>query len=913
MSNAVRVKLLRGLGIATVVALAAMPMTEAAAQAAESGPDPTQAASSPSTSPAPGALGAPNTTAIPASPTPASSTPSATPGATPATPTAPPTPSAAPADEFVRSTGRAPSLTVSRGSGYGGYDVVDPVGGWGIITGTVSGPGGAALTAGTSGTISIYGPNGSYRYGTFGSDGSFGVTNLDTGDYQLRFYADTGNYEPGWWLNSSANANTQATAAVIHVVRGSTTTNINPRLVVGGAITGTVRGPGGADLLPDTYGYVEAYDDAGHYAAEAEFDATGVYWLNGLDTGNYKLNFTASVSGGGSYSGTWWNNATTQAAATAVHVVHGSAATIINPQLAMAGSITGTVTGPGASPLPTGASVTVAAYNAAGNVVASNSLYGQGAYTLGGLPSGDYKIRFEGNYYDPAAGEQAYSPIWWNGASSRATATIVHVTAGATTPDISPSLPAYTAGTGSITGTVAGPDGGTLLPGTNGSVTVYSESGAQSSYAWFGQAGTYTISNLPTGDYRLSFNTWSGGYLGSWWQNAADQASATWVHVTNGATTADISPRLALGGTITGTVTMPDGSTVPMDTNVYVEAYNSDGSFTSSFPSWSGSSYTLQGLRAGSYRLHFTARESFGPTPVATSWWRDAQTLDTATPVTVTAGGTVANISPHLMAYGSISGTVRGPGDTKLATGTTGHVYAYVNGDDWWDISASFGDDGVYSLPGLSAGSYQLKFVTDSGPYSATWWQHSAEQMSATAIGVTLGAATQNINPQLLAAGAITGTISEGGGPLQPSTDGTVTAYNSAGDEVGSANFSDDGTYWITGLDTGDYTLQFSASAPYAPSWWSNSATKQGATTVSVVSGNTSTADQQLTIGGTITGTVAGPLPAGSHGTVSVYDGSGAKVSNASFPDSGSYSIASLATGDYTLKFVVWSAADEQY
>ncbi len=82
--------------------------------------------------------------------------------------------------------------------------------------------------------------------------------------------------------------------------------------------------------------------------------------------------------------------------------------------------------------------------------------------------------------------------------------------------------------------------------------------------------GTYTISGLAAGDYRVQFSAPMGSDLiTEYYSDTTNYSAATPVTVTAGNTTSDIDAQLATGGKITGRVTDRNGNPVP---NVSVSA-----------------------------------------------------------------------------------------------------------------------------------------------------------------------------------------------------------------------------------------------------------------------------------------------------------------------------------------------------
>ena len=129
------------------------------------------------------------------------------------------------------------------------------------------------------------------------------------------------------------------------------------------------------------------------------------------------------------------------------------------------------------------------------------------------------------------------------------------------------------------------------------------------------------------------------------------------------------APAAALpNASIAGTVTGPGGPVAGVLVNAMVPGQPGGGGAETG----PGGTYQIVGLAAGSYVVEFQG----GSLGLATQYYDGAASWDDATPVPVTAGADRPNIDAALVAGGSISGTVTGPGGPVEGV----WVYAIVPG-----------------------------------------------------------------------------------------------------------------------------------------------------------------------------------------------------------------------------------------
>ena len=174
--------------------------------------------------------------------------------------------------------------------------------------------------------------------------------------------------------------------------------------------------------------------------------------------------------------------------------------------------------------------------------------------------------------------------------------------------------------------------------------------------------GTYSISGLPTGNFRVRFSDCfspDSPLAFEYYDNKSSLAAANQVAVIAGSDTSGIDAELSPGGSISGTVT--DSSNTPLQL-ICVMAYDSSGAQVypendSVAVTDSSGNYRTTGLPAGSYRLQF--RNCLGGSNnVSSEFYSDKASLAAADQVAVTEGSETTGIDVELGRGGSISGTI---------------------------------------------------------------------------------------------------------------------------------------------------------------------------------------------------------------------------------------------------------------
>ncbi|MGP0052328.1 MAG: carboxypeptidase regulatory-like domain-containing protein [Solirubrobacteraceae bacterium] len=669
-------------------------------------------------------------------------------------------------------------------------------------------------------------------------------------------------------------------------------------LAANGSVTGTVSDATTTNPVQGITVSVET--PGGTVIASATTLANGTYNVVAVPPGTYVAQFDPGSAAG--YLTQWYSDETTLGAATSFTVASAtptpniSAALVENP-----GQISGTVTDATTNAGLGGIDVRVE--TTGGDEIADVPTNPNGTYTVPDLFAGTYVVQF-----NPGSDDD-YGTLYYNGSATFSGATPVTVGGGANTPGINGALHQIS---GHITGTVT--DASTNAPLSGVSVSVYDSFGDPvGNGVSTGADGTYTVTGLQTGSYRLEFSAEGQNYITQYYSGKASLSEATPIPVSTGATTAGINAALAIGGKITGTVTAAAGNVPLPGTEVSVYDISGGGrDNVASAMAGAGGVYTAQGLASGLYVVEFF---DTGPGANYLPQYYNGQpvTGDNPTLVAVTAGGLTSGINGALATAGAISGTV-----TNQSTGqplANVSVQAFDSaGDDVGDANTAA--DGTYTITGLTTGTYRILFSPSDSGEVLEYYGGAASLQAATGVSVTTGTTTPNINQALLPAsqgGTISGTVTSAGQPLAGVT---VTIYDSAGNPVSvgefqqfltSATTASDGTYQSAPLLPGTYKVEFSTGVNLAFQYYNGQATLAGATPVGVSAGaNTPNVNAVLSAGATMSGTVTDAVShAGLSGVeVDLLDASGNVLDLASTNEDGTYTMVGIPAGTYHVEFV---------
>ncbi len=230
----------------------------------------------------------------------------------------------------------------------------------------------------------------------------------------------------------------------------------------------------------------------------------------------------------------------------------------------------------------------------------------------------------------------------------------------------------------------------------------------------------YTLSSLGTGSYKLYIDPLQ--FIGEWYNNKPDFASADPIAVTSGDTTSGINFSFARGGAITGVITGTDGW--GYNGAYYVDVYDSLGDLAGGITGSSladGVYATGTDFATGNYKV------SMYPTDIGlTLWYKGSFNQDGADYVGVVTGDTTYNIDFDYSGYtGILSGTITDQSsnpancDVRLYYANTNTEVNNVQTDT----------AGYFVFHNLPQGSYKIEahpLSNDSHNFSLDEWYDNA-------------------------------------------------------------------------------------------------------------------------------------------------------------------------------------------
>ena len=706
------------------------------------------------------------------------------------------------------------------------------------VSGTVFKSDGVTPITGVQINVTVYGgdPCGSTQHiagsSTDSTNGTYSISGIPAGNYYLTTHDSGTIYQREWWASPQSTVDCTG-AQSFSTTAGQIITGKNFQLAEGGTISGTVYQSDGTTPITGKQIRVRMFsgDPCGsrNELPDTYTDSSnGTYVFGGVPAGTYYLQ---TDNRGANYTNEWWASPTSTSScsgAQSITVTTGNAVTGKNFQLDAGATISGTVyQSDGTTPITeSGVNVQVITGDPCGthqSIGWASYNTSTGTYEIGGL--------VPGTYYLHAWGSTNYVNEWWAESGSifdcsGAQSITVTGTESITGKDFQLDEGA------TISGTVYQSDGTTPVTGVQIHVNVQSGDPCSSAQHVIGSVtdstnGTYTITGVPAGTYHLL--TWNNGthYLDEWWASSGstvDCSGAQAISVTAGQTITDNNFQLDEGGIISGTVYHSDGITPITDSHITVDAlignpcafHHVHGANTNT----ADGTYTIGGIPAGTYYLGTSSRGAY-----MTEWWAlPTSTIicSDAQAVTVNAGDTIPGKNFQLDTAEAISGVVTSDIDGQPIEGAEvcGSIFTTGEGD-----CTTTQSDGSYTLS-IPLQGY-LRFQASHEGYLTEYYNNTYDYNWATAVWVTAGQATPNIDFSMGNYGSISGTVFQSDGTT-PLPNVCVGAYmHACGSNRYAAGQADgDGNYTISGLPPGDYHVHTGAACTtplhYVDLWWTD-------------------------------------------------------------------------------------------
>jgi len=653
--------------------------------------------------------------------------------------------------------------------------------------------------------INVYDLDGNYISSNLtDANGNYEVGWLPTGDYIVLFHQSY--YNSTYVQEYYDNSDSQATATIVSVIGGSTTSNINAQLAEGGIISGTITDESGNPLEEI---WADVYDLDGNLVADDLTDANGNYEVTGLSTGDYIILFYVSEfyyfnEGGISYIDEYYDNAVSSDTATSISVIVGMTTSNINAQLAEIGTVvTATATiAPTVTPSVTitPSPTTIITPSPTMNFTITPSA------TMTIIPSPTITV--------------TSSPTLAPTVTPSATVTItpsptITITSSPTlTPTITPSTTATITPSPTVTVTLTS----TLTPTVTPSATVI-----------ITPSSTVTVTVSPTVTITPS--------------PIVTMTASPTITVTPSPTvivTPQPTPEPDTGN-ITGQVTdQVDGSTLA---NITVQLYRFNGwswNWKATTQSDTTGHYHFTNLDSASYRLGFF---DWHARTYLTEYYHDANSINTGTDIVVTAGQT-STIDVALTEPGQLKGQITSE-DGNPVDDITVEAVLITNGEIENRYRTTTNSRGQYHLRNLPNGQYHIAFHDTQWPqrYADQYYNQTTEWENADLISITLGT-VETLDMSLLPLGTINGLVVDDAG--RPASNVVVRVYQQTSasnqvtdmwEEVGWGTITDrQGQYRIP-LAEGSYRVGFFSDwdSPTAFVYYDEAMTLDSATDVTVM------------------------------------------------------------------------------
>jgi Leucine-rich repeat (LRR) protein len=379
------------------------------------------------------------------------------------------------------------------------------------------------------------------------------------------------------------------------------------------------------------------------------------------------------------------------------------------------------------------------------------------------------------------------------------------------------------------------------------------------------------------------------------------------VSITTGQTVANINFVLESPGSISGHI-FDDHGQVISDALISVHASGTSAGSSSrgTYVSQVDGSYTITGLAAGTYKVEANNnRDNF----YISKYYVDTYSWSLAELVTVTAGQTKGDIDFTLAPAGKISGVVR-KADGSPVQGACVNVSS--SAQTWNQVGGwgRTGADGSFIFGGIPTGQVYIKTHANCGGLNPSlideWYASDGstpDSGKASAVTITAGQVTPDINFNLDVGGSISGFVYQANGST-PIANVRVYAMDTQFRYVKDGYSQTNGNYQITGLGQGNYYLAVQANG-FGGVYYPNGYDDPGAVAVGVTPpNNTPNINFNLSPEATVTGFVYqsdGHTPI-VGAKISIEPGNGGQIRSAYSGADGAYTVYGLSSGAYIAK-----------
>lgn len=313
-----------------------------------------------------------------------------------------------------------------------------------------------------------------------------------------------------------------------------------------------------------------------------------------------------------------------------------------------------------------------------------------------------------------------------------------------------------------------------------------------------------------------------------------------------------------VGGTITGTVTGPDGAILSGESvNVYLQHSYQSIKSTSTDPATG--SYAIAGIKPGAYKLLF---QYWGDRGLVGEWWSDAYVKADAPEIEVVAGEVLtldAQLERGAIVRGTLSGSGPGFGQDEYGPPTASAQLVPRESEAPGARTVTVDADGSFTSSPLAPGTYRFWF--HGGP-RWTSEDHNGERFSYHPVGEPLVLEAGEtvdlevvLDPRPVLAGK---AVVADGAEVEPYNGRVIATRTGDGLEASTVSKADGG-WEIIGLEPGDYTVRFEAdrSELVVPAEWRSSPDEASPSVVTVAEETTvSGIDFTLQRGGAFEGSL---------------------------------------------------------